>query len=66
MDNDKIIQELNKRFAAPLPEFYNCYRRDCLRGTPHEIFCAGAGRRDAGNHRNNLTFLTRFNYSCTF
>lgn len=22
MDNDKIIQELNKRFAAPLPEFY--------------------------------------------
>ena len=22
MDSDKIIQELNQRFAAPLPEFY--------------------------------------------
>ena len=22
MDLDKIIQELNQRFAAPLPEFY--------------------------------------------
>ena len=22
MDTDKIIQDLNRRFAAPLPEFY--------------------------------------------
>ena len=22
-DPDKVIQELNRRFAAPLPEFYN-------------------------------------------
>ena len=24
MDTDKIIQDLNRRFAAPLPEFYQC------------------------------------------
>ena len=23
MDADKVIQDLNRRFAAPLPEFYN-------------------------------------------
>ena len=23
MDTDKIVQELNRRFAEPLPEFYN-------------------------------------------
>ncbi len=22
MDTDKVIQDLNRRFAAPLPEFY--------------------------------------------
>lgn len=22
MNNDKVIQDLNRRFAAPLPEFY--------------------------------------------
>ena len=24
MDTDKVIQDLNRRFAAPLPEFYKC------------------------------------------
>ena len=24
MDTDKVIQDLNRRFAAPLPEFYRC------------------------------------------
>ena len=23
MDTDKVIQDLNRRFAAPLPEFYH-------------------------------------------
>ena len=30
MDTDKIIQDLNRRFAAPLPEFY---RRRIIFGT---------------------------------
>ena len=25
MDLDTIIRDLNKRFAAPLPEFYKCH-----------------------------------------
>ncbi len=24
MDTDKVVQDLNRRFAAPLPEFYKC------------------------------------------
>ena len=24
MDTDKVIQDLNHRFAAPMPEFYQC------------------------------------------
>lgn len=24
MDTDKVIQDLNRRFAASLPEFYQC------------------------------------------
>ena len=24
MDTDKVVQDLNRRFAAPLPELYKC------------------------------------------
>lgn len=24
MDTDKVMQDLNRRFVAPLPEFYKC------------------------------------------
>lgn len=30
MDTDKIVQDLNRRFAAPLPEFY---QRRIISGT---------------------------------
>ena len=38
MDTDKIIQDLNRRFAAPLPEFYQ-RRIIFLSATVPLVFC---------------------------